>query len=348
MSLESKQTYDALPLDHDIVAHYKPKYLARGGDHLVYEVADHPDVIIKASTFIIKDILSSNEKNKLPPASFSGDLRKELEDEISQKNIQIRQLRKYFGNEHTLSERRYLAKVPITKEILDEIFKNDWKKRVTPEGSSELKEVWSAIIVQERADAIKDTNHLGLYFGSFLEERDFDPAKYQALNKLLIQNSIQSEGDVDLFLCLQDNPKTHALRDILEKSENDILLKNKLEELINNIILYANNTGNILALAGGDNLILYPEDNGWNYLLLDVLPIHNETVFSDSKEIISKLLKGENVSQHDKTLLMKALNFTRTINGLTLSLKMPNRLNLISDEYLDKDIDFCKLLDTGV
>ncbi len=344
MSLESKQTYDVLPSDHDLVAHYKPKYLARGGDHLVYEVDNHPDVIIKASTFIIKDILCDNEKYKLPLDTFSGDLKKELEDEISQKNIQIRQLRKYFGNGHTLSERRYLTKVPITKEILDEIFKNDWKKRVTPEGSEDLKEVWSAVIVQQRAEAINDPNHLGLYFGTFLEERGFDLSEYQTLNKLLIQNDIQFEGDINLFLSLQDNPKTHALKDVLEKTSEDNELKDKLVELINKIILYANETGNILALAGEDNLILYPENNDWNYLLLDVLPIHNEPVFSCSKEIISKLLKGEKISDHEKTLLMKSLNFTRTINGLALSLKIPERLNLISSENRGQNIDFYTLL----
>jgi hypothetical protein len=42
--------YDILPEDHELVLRYKPKFLARGGEHLVYLVDGHPDIVIKAST----------------------------------------------------------------------------------------------------------------------------------------------------------------------------------------------------------------------------------------------------------------------------------------------------------
>lgn len=63
MNPETPNPYDNLPNDHELVERYQPKFLARGGDHLVYEVADHPDVVIKASTFKIKDILYENADN---------------------------------------------------------------------------------------------------------------------------------------------------------------------------------------------------------------------------------------------------------------------------------------------
>ena len=40
---------------NEIIKHYKPKFLARGGEHLVYVVDGHPDIVIKASTYKIKD-----------------------------------------------------------------------------------------------------------------------------------------------------------------------------------------------------------------------------------------------------------------------------------------------------
>jgi hypothetical protein len=339
MSIESTKPYDTLPSDDELVERYKPKFLARGGDHLVYEVVDHPDVVIKASTFRIKDILSSNSDNSLQLDSFSGDLKMVIEKETAEKNVQIRELRKYFGNEHTLSERRYIMKVPVTKELLDEIFKNDWKGRIPPQNVKDIKEAWSTVIVQERADAIDDTNHLGLYFGGFLEDREYDVEEYKKLNESLIKQNTQSGEDVERFLELQDNPQTHALRDILNLVEKDKSLKTILTELVEKIVSYARETGNILALAGKDNIIFYHKDGEWNYLLVDALPIHNEPVYKEAQIILHKFANDEEITKYDKTLLMKALNFTRTINGLCASLGIKDRLRLISDEDLEKNID---------
>lgn len=339
MSIESTQPYDKLPSDNELVEHYQPRFLARGGDHLVYEVNDHPGVIIKASTFKIKDILSSNAENNLPLDSFSGDLKIGIEKEIAEKNSQIRQLRKYFGNEHTLSERRYSMKVPVTKELLDNIFQDDWQNRLPPQGSESIKEAWSAVIIQERADAVSDPDHLGLYFGGFLEERECDPEEYKKLNESLIKKSIQSTEDIERFFKLQDNPQTHALQDVMARTENDPALKEVLEELVRKLISYAQETGNILALAGKDNIILYQQKGKWNYLLVDALPIHNEPVFREAQAILHKFTNGDEITKHDKTLLMKVMNFTRTVNGLSASLGIANRLNLIPEEDSEKNID---------
>lgn len=85
MNPESKNIYDRLPEDHELVEHYRPMFLARGGDHLVYTVEDHPDVVIKASTFKIKDTLHENAKNNQPLDSISKDQRAELEKEITER-----------------------------------------------------------------------------------------------------------------------------------------------------------------------------------------------------------------------------------------------------------------------
>ncbi len=339
MPIESEQPYDNLPSDNELVKHYRPKFLARGGDHLVYEVAGHPDVIIKASTFKIKDILTSNAENNLPLNSFSGDIKIEIEKEIADKNAQVKQLRKYFGEKHTLTERRYAMQVPVTKELLDEIFKDDWKNRTTPQGLEGVQEAWSSVIVQERADEVNDPDHLGLYFGGFLEEREYDQDEYKKLNEALIKSDTQSDEDIGRFLKLQDSPETHALQDMLTRAETAPDLKETLKELIVKMISYAEETGNILALAGKDNIILYQKNDKWNYLLVDALPIHNEPVFIDAQKIIHKFASGEKITKHEKTLLMKAMNFTRTINGLSASLGVPHRLNLILDEDLVKNID---------
>lgn len=345
MNPEINNPYDSLPESNETVLNYKPKFLARGGDHLVYSVEDHPDVVIKASSFVVKDILSENSEHGDKLDTLTADQEERLYKEISDKNSQIRLLRESFGVEHTLKERRSLMKVPVSNEILEEIFKGDWKKRQVPVNAKDLNEAWTIVIIQENAPEINDQDHLGLYFGSFLEERLFDKDEYAKLNNALIRfNNESSEKVADLLLKLQDNPDTHALSDLLTACQNDENLKQSVIEFIKKTIEYTKQTGNILALAGKDNVILSKENDTWNYLLIDALPIHSEPVFNDAKDAIHRSLNGEQITKKEKTLIMKALNFTRTINGLSIALGLSDKLEIICQEDKDKDIDFSEII----
>ncbi len=304
MKLESQPVYDALPEENDLVERYHPRFLARGGDHLVYELIEHPDVVVKASTFRIKDILVDNAERGEALDSLSDAQRAQITTKLKEKDEQSRNLRKYFGNGHTLAERRYVMKVPVTGEIVVDIFEGDWKKRVPPLGSLSIGEAWSSVVIQQRAEAIRDPAHLSLNFGGFLEEGKYDDT---------------------------------AIQNILALAEQDPTLKNSLQEFVSKAISYANETGNILAMAGKDNVIFYKEDrdvdgdgnaNKWNYLLVDALPIHNESVFKMSQEISQKIANHEEITPHEKTLLMKGSNFTRTINNLAEKLGMSEHLEL--------------------
>jgi hypothetical protein len=234
---------------------------------------------------------------------MSDDMRAQIEAELKEKDEQSKLLRNYFGNEHTLAERRYLMKVPVTSEILTDIFKGDWNGRIPPADSLDMKKAWSSVIVQQRAEAINDPEHLSLNFEGFLEDGKYDET---------------------------------AIQNILKLSETDPAHMNSLKEFVSKAVSYANETGNILAMAGKDNVIFYKEaknsdnvnEEKSNYLLVDALPIHNESVFKISQEIARKIADNEDVTPHEKILLMKGSNFTRTINGLAEKLGMSERLSL--------------------
>jgi hypothetical protein len=236
----------------------------------------------------------------------------------------------------------------MSPAILNEIFKNNWRDRKLPTGAENLEEVWSVVVLQNKADEIFNSQHLGLYYGGFLEEREgakIIPEEYQKLNEALVKNLTPTPEDLDLFLGLQDNPEKHALADLIKKANEDEKLKAVLVELIEKVVSYAENTGDILALAGEDNVIFYPQNDGWNYLLVDALPIHSEPMFKVGRETLQKILQGENITDQEKSICMKALNFVRTINGLSASLGMSSRLKLISSQVNDKEIDFSIFLE---
>lgn len=328
MSAERLIPYNKLPVEHEAVMRYKPKFLARGGDHLVYEAEGHPDTVIKASTFKIKDVLMDNAERGLSLDAMSDEMRASLEKETEEKNAQIRQYREYFGTEHTLSERRYVMQVPVSPEIIKEIFIDDWKDRQPPHGIGEIQDTWTAAVIQKKAPEISDPNHLGLYFGGFVEDRKEQPdaTEYEMLNNAFLgKKSIASE-DLDLFFKTQDNPKTHALADLVAKAQEDPMLKTAVQEIVRKSISFAEETGNILALAGEDNVILFPKEEGWNYLLVDAIPLYNDPIFKLAKEAKERSASEEDLSSQDKAYITRALNFARTMNGLAAALGLEERL----------------------
>jgi hypothetical protein len=328
MSLETPSPYNKLPADHEAVEKYEPTFIARGGDHLVYEAKGHPDTVIKASTFKIKDILEENEEKGLAPDALTEDTRAALEKEVFGKNAQIRLFREYFGTEHTLSERRYLMQVPISPEIIEEIFKDDHRKREAPLGIEAVRDMWTAAVIQKKAPEIADPNHLGLYFGNFLEERRIqpEPTDYEKLNDAFLGKDTITPEDLELFFRTQDNPKTHALADLLAKAEQDPKLKIAIADFIRKSIRFAKETGNILALAGEDNVVLSEKDGEWNYLLVDAIPLYNEPIYSEAKEAKVRVENEEELLGNDIAFIVRAKNFVRTMNGLAAALGIEDRI----------------------
>ncbi len=329
MATESSFKNIPFPEDSELIKHYQPKFLEKGGSHLVYEIPEHQNIVVKASIYDIKDILLG-EKSK-----------DEVEKEVSMYNNKIGELRNSFGKEHMVQERCYLMQIPISKDLLDEIFKTDWLKRKPPEGYESLNEVWTSVIIQEKVPEIIDPNHTSLNFGSYLEDgEELDNEEYSKLNDIfIIDGSDIKPDDLERFFNMQDDPRKGHLRDIVEQAKKGERLKQTLKDFVIHAIDFAKETGNILALAGNDNVIFYKkDDNTWNYLLIDAIPVHSEAILTLSKEILHKIARSEQINSKEKDLLMKALNFVRTINGLAKSMGL--------DEYFDiigRDVDLKKI-----
>ena len=49
MSIENptntKEEFSVAGVEHEIIEKYSPEFFAKGGEHFVYEVSEHPDVI---------------------------------------------------------------------------------------------------------------------------------------------------------------------------------------------------------------------------------------------------------------------------------------------------------------
>ncbi len=311
---------------------YNPKYLDKGGDHLVYEIEGHPDIVIKASTFKIKDILSENPNGQIEPH-----LENKISEEILQKNSKNRNLKKYFGEKAVLSEKRYLTKVTISPMIMEEIFSCDWKHRTLPEGYQETKEVWTVATIQKKSEIITSPTAISFNFGGFMEENNIELGSLDVLNQTLLSGAGLEHSESDLFFKNVNIVGKSNLKNINDLITSDESFKNVFEDLILKIIKYTNETGDIMALAGVNNLVFSKnsESGLWEYNLIDVLPVHTEKMFEVSKKVIGKYLIGEHIDELERTILVKTLNYVRVINFFAKSLGLKEVLNILPHEGHD-------------
>lgn len=335
---KGKHNYDSLPEDHDLVLRYRPSYLNRGGEHLVYTVEEHPNIVIKASTYKIKDSVINVTSYDLgkDDQALKLEAMQNYFDEIKRKNEEVGRLRKFFGKDHTLRERRYLMKVPVTYELLREIFSEDYFKRTLPESAKDITDVWTHVIVQEYTKTSEDPDKLSLTYGFFIEDQNPNLQEYQKLTSSSFRLN-KNDFDETLFLKLQDRSKNKSISKLIQLSNSDEGLKEQLTSFVITAIRYTEETGQILALAGEDNVLFYKEDNKWNYLLLDALPNSPEPIFHIMLSLEQKLSNSIELSDDEKEFLKRGINFVRIINGLALSLGLSVGLK-ISNIFSDVDI----------
>ena len=330
MSLEMKgKIYDTLPPDAELVLRYQPQFFDRGGDHLVYKVPSHPEVVVKASWRKIKDILfACHELGLKDETSIERYVHEQFDKDVAQKNREVRALKRHFGSAHVLSERRCLMRVPVSEQLLDELFRNDYLERAMPEEARHVRQAWTHVAVQSYCSEVEDPNHLTFSFGLFIEENGVEDGEYLKITDQLI-NHPHDELPPD-FLQMQDVSSGKFLTKLIETAQHDPALKKPLVEFLLKTISYARSDMQILALGGKDNVIFFPKyDGAWDYKLIDALPIPDEPILHRFMDDLALTMCNDMLpTKAQRSNIIRVFNFVRVINGAAAALGVNERIEL--------------------
>lgn len=328
MSLENKQSvYNDWPIGIKEIDKYKPEFLARGGEHLVYTIPEHPNVVVKASWHKIKDILhhAYTKDFVMTENEIKSYVEENYKEDILKKNLEAGNLQEYFGSKHTLTERRYLMSVPITQEILQRLFQDDYLGRELSENTKNISSVWTHISIQKFTKEAQNPNRLSLCFGGYPEWYPVNLNEYEEITNSLVSGE-SDKISVGKFLEFQDLSKEKYLSKLVENTSVDESIKDTLIDFIKLAIKYTKEKGQTLALAGEDNVIFYKENSAWTYLLIDAIPIPTEPIYKRAEEIIFNA--GDSIIESDKATIFRCLNYVRVINGVAMALNVPDRLSM--------------------
>src|SRR3989344_3563845 len=164
-------------VDHNIVRRYHPKFLVMGGEHIVYEVPSHPNIVLKVVSESIRRSINWNLKRGNVADDFSEDLSILIQDYLQRESKRYEQLKEYFGRENVVNQKKFFVKLPVTEEILDTLYRH--------KPPTLTKEAWGITTVQKRAEGVYDDNRMTLVSG-YAERRDVEERVYNMVTEHLV------------------------------------------------------------------------------------------------------------------------------------------------------------------
>lgn len=317
-----------------------------GNKAIIYNFSEEPSLVAKILVGPLRDAVAQNESFNNPTQSFKQEI---IKKEVILKTQRQEKLQNYFGKEHFVQEIRMPICLSLTSEIVSNItscvrLSEETKNTFTEAWNNGLKELWTIVIYQEFSTTLANPERLSVQGGYCeISNSKINKDVYARVTESLLQSSNNETFSKEEFLAIQRNDNT-SLAPLVSKINADDGFKQKLISFVENAITFSNSTGEILDTAGKDNIILFPEENTWDYLLIDALSMHNEPVLEHARKILISADKQVEISDRDKLFLLKALNYTRTINGLAIILGLNTQINIVTENTNLKNIDLLNLL----
>ena len=317
--------YEPEPSEHPLALRYQPKLTGRGGEHLVFEVAGSPDVVVKVEKTAIVQALLWNAGHGLPLGSESEELGQEQEKRVKEQRRLFTLLKKHFGAEHVLPQKKTLMKVPLTiglRRELRQMLKDRRQEGV--EIPSDLKEITTIVTVQRRAEPLVGVRYSPLCagavekreFGKILKEEGFRDSYREVTNPLMsAETAERMPFDEEALIKLL---QVHEFAQLVDKANADPGLRRALKDFCARAITFAEETGEIIDLVGVDNVIFSKKPDGsWTYLLIDPLYGFKPRVLEKGHAAYLKAEITGSIEDEFQNDFLHGVIFTRAINGLS-------------------------------
>ncbi len=323
ISQDRKSPYDVMGIDHEGIR-YKPTYLGKGGENIVYALSDLPDKVLKVEVEpLMTQIEEAESKGRPITNELTTGQRETLQERLEHENASYNELRTYFGEDHVPHTSKFIRKVPVSERLLGEIYKG--KRRTMLDVTLADNEMWTIVAIQEKVPQIGDDKSKSPDVrGGFAELRqrkdiekytDIESYKqaYDDATQSLVCNPESASFDLDKFLVIHPD-----LRPLVSQANENSQLKDSLKDFVLKGMEYTKQTGKGLDLAGEKNILFFenPENNSWNYKLVDALSPHSEEALKEAKGLMEKVIAKEPLVDGEPFALTSAVNYVRTMNGL--------------------------------
>ena len=261
--------------------------VGHGGTHDVFIYPQNPTFVIKLNRGALEKVISIGQAKLLP------EVRKIANEYTECENNKNKQLYKYFGQEHCLSEKIMVQKINFKKDGIP-------------------RNIEGVISIQEASDIFKNPNRKD--FSTSYAEKDLsikeNRGSYDKMNKALLSDGKFNEKDFFEF--------NEKLKPIFELVDKDKEFVESIKEFLLKFKKYFEETGNFIDLVGEENVLFYKQDEKWTFQLGSVIKGENKKFM---KKILNALEEDPEILNQNKEMrnqLMNQLAFIRLLNATGL------------------------------
>lgn len=309
---------------------HEPQLFAKGGEHLVLRMK-------RRGTVVKVNYLESQPMYEALLAGDPGAIDAAWERMRARRDAYLGKmatLEKYFGRDAVPRQRVFIAEVPVSAAVANNLGQG---LDVTEGGGPRSMPAW--IAVQRELDLDPErTVSLGgccLENAVLASQEPADLERYGEVHGILLGPPAGTETER-----LKQSAKVVKLFDDLERVEKrlkrDPDFKQALQDAVRKMIRYSAETGEVMDVAGLDNVVMVKGKDGWVLKLPDALSAFDCT-YRDLEDAAEKLGRGEELDNHHEVKAYYAMNTLRVINALALLSGIPERLDFPSVRRVPAD-----------
>lgn len=301
-----------------VLEKYTPSFLGEGGQHVVFEIPNHPEVVAKVDREALEATIEACLERGVPFEEPPEATRKWIERTVLENREAVGLLREYFGDA-VLKERQLVMDIPMTTNLLRVVAGDHM-----PELSEGVRHITVPVRIQEKIpqETIEGSIDVGF---QYLENSKITGEEYARLHGVLTGGlsgreylSVFPSGK-QLLAAIDEHPE---LVEVLKKFTNDAAR-------------YTEDTGEMLDLAGLKNALVYQgKDGKWQLRLPDAL-YPERYQWGPAREAMDTVVNGGDIDGPESFVLMNGLNYSRFMNALAESTGATSRLRLSHGEVAD-------------
>ncbi len=305
---------------------YHPHWIAQGGEHAVFNLPDHPNLVAKLNLFLLQSALEGDQAEL-------GWTDRQKADYQRQEQFRLNELRDFFGGHHVPPTKRFLLEVPITQELLEMLHVSE-PIDALPERSLQM------VQIQKRLEIPPPSNNKCGVGSNYAEFTTGDQALLSKANEALVYVNPDSPQLSEQEFCeLYPN-----LQHLVELSTTDSALRESLSEFLQKAIKFSQETGEALDLVGSDNIFFTKQPEGnWDYTMPDALS-GRPGVVDIAREQFQELATTRRWDPEESIAILNAVNYTRIVNWLAEHVGISDRLKILPSTFRLSNVDIEKLM----
>ncbi|MCR4256742.1 MAG: hypothetical protein NUW08_03490, partial [Candidatus Uhrbacteria bacterium] len=304
-------------------------------------IPGRPDIVVKGSKFGLHESLAYDPDSPKVESVEDSILLMDLQDDLKIEAATRRKLFEYFGREHVPPQKKFIMKVPVNEDILNEV------GRYGPI-EKDVDEAWTIVTVQRKQELPKG-NYVSASIGNLEpnilhyrklendEYRLYKDEKYMKEYERVSDALVRGKDDDVTVEQMTEVIRSPGIGSVARRANEDPEFKQVLREYVEKAINFAEETGEILDIVGADNTVFVKEDSKWTYKLLDpIYPFDNQLL-----EKARKVYLGEKVSDEeskDSNALFQAMNFVRGLNAFAKISGSEKRLEFLPATVMTKPV----------